>query len=203
MLGNTSLYPGYEGTLSGTLTLFGNLSFYAQADARGDVWQYDNTQQFRDRQNGFTAARVLGPAAYGTNPDGTPTDEAKIKWMRRFGCIPPNYGTPQQTTCVAWRTETWVDEDGVQRGGRNLSMTSVGGDYRQDAGFVRLREASLTYRIPNSIVRQYMRAQTASISLTMRNLNMWTDFDGFDPETDQFLTVPQDRRWTVRFFFTF
>jgi hypothetical protein len=56
-LGNTSLYPGYEGTLSGTLTLFGNLSFYALADGRGDVMQYDNTAQFRDRQNGFTGRR--------------------------------------------------------------------------------------------------------------------------------------------------
>jgi TonB-dependent starch-binding outer membrane protein SusC len=192
-LGKSANYPGHEGVLSATLTLFRNLSFYAQADRRGDFMQYDNTTQFRDRQNGFTAPAVLGPAAFGTNADGTPTDEARIQWMRRFGCLPPNYGTPQQGTCPAWVTED----------GRTLSRASVTGDYRQDAGFTRLREASVTYRIPSQFVQQFARAQTAHFSLSMRNIATWTNFDGFDPETDQFLTVPPDRRWTAKFYFTF
>jgi hypothetical protein len=196
-MGNTSEYPGHEGTLSATLTLFRNLSFYVQGDGRGDLQQYDNTGQFRDRQNGFTAANVLGPAAYGDD------DAAKIKWMRRFGCIPPNYGTPQQGACPAWVTETWTDANGAQRGGRTLSRTTVRGDYQQDASFFRLREASLSFRIPDRFVRDIARAQTASISFTARNLHTWTSFDGLDPESDQFLTVPADRRYTVRLFFTF
>jgi hypothetical protein len=202
-MGNTSEYPGREGTLSATLTLFRNLTFYVQGDGRGDLQQYDNTGQFRDRQNGFTAASVLGPAAYGTDANGNPTDEAKIKWMRRFGCIPPNYGTPQQGACPAWVTERWTDADGNQRGGRNLSRTTVRGDYQQDASFFRLREASVNFRIPDRFVRDIARAQTASISFTARNLHTWTKFDGLDPESDQFLTVPADRRYTVRLFFTF
>jgi TonB-dependent starch-binding outer membrane protein SusC len=192
-LGKSANYPGYEGVLSATMTLFRDLSFYAQADRRGDFMQYDNTSQFRDRQNGFTAPAVLGPVAYGTNPDGTATDEAKIKWMRRFGCIPANYGQTNQQACPAWVTED----------GRTLSRTAVSGDYRQDASFTRLREASVTYRVPSAFVQQFARAQTASVSLAMRNIRTWTAFDGMDPETDQFLTVPADRRWTVKFFFTF
>jgi TonB-linked SusC/RagA family outer membrane protein len=203
-LGNTSAYPGKEGTLSATLTLFRNLSFYVQGDGRGDVSVYDETTQFRDRSNGFTAPSVLGPAAYGTDANGNPTDEAKIKWMRRFGCIPPNYGTPQQGTCGAWVTETWTDPaTGAQRGGRTLTRASVRGDYQQSGAFFRLREASVSFRIPDRFVRDIARAQTASISFTARNLHTWTSFTGFDPESDQFLTVPADKRYTVRVFFTF
>jgi hypothetical protein len=201
-IGNQTLYPGHEGSFSANLTLFGNLTFYAQADGRGDFVQFNSTDQFRDRQNGFTAPAVLGPAAYGTNADGTPTEEAKIKWMRRFGCIPGAFGGPT-TTCSAWRTETWVDEDGVTRGGRALSRTTVQGDYLQDASFIKLREVSATYRIPSWMVRQYLRAQSASISLAVRNLKTWTKYDGFDPESLNFLAVPQDRRWVAKFFFTF
>jgi TonB-dependent SusC/RagA subfamily outer membrane receptor len=202
-MGNTSAYPGREGTLSATLTLFRNLSVYAQIDGRGDVQQYDETSQFRDRQNGFTGPAVLGPGAFGTDANGNPTDEAKIKWMRKFGCIPPNFGTPQQGACGAWVTETWTDSLGVQRGGRTLTRTTVRGDYQQDASFFRLREASINFRIPDRFVRDFARAQSASISFTARNLNTWTDFDGLDPESDQFLTVPADKRYTVRLFLTF
>ncbi|HEY0809758.1 MAG TPA: TonB-dependent receptor plug domain-containing protein, partial [Longimicrobiales bacterium] len=68
LLGYDVRYPKISGTASATLTLFGNLSFYALADARGGTIQFNSTDQFRDRQNGFTAAAVLGPAAFGTNP---------------------------------------------------------------------------------------------------------------------------------------
>ena len=61
----------------------------------------------------------------------------------------------------------------------------------------------VNYRFPSSFVQRYMRARGASIGLTMRNLHTWTDFTGLDPETGQFLTVPLDRRWTVRFNFNF
>lgn len=203
-LGNSPTYPAREGAVSATLTLFQNLSFYAQADGRGGIIQFNSTDQFRDRQNGFTAAAVLGPAAYGTNPDGTPTDRAKELWMRRFGCIPPNYGTTTQGTCTAWVTERYTDPvTGVQRGGRNLSRTEVGGDYNADGDFIKLREIAATYRIPARYAQNYIRAQTASITVAMRNLHMWTKYDGMDPESLNFLAVPQDRRWTARFNITF
>ncbi|HSL71373.1 MAG TPA: TonB-dependent receptor, partial [Longimicrobiales bacterium] len=197
-IGNSPNLPEWESTASATLTLLRNISFYAQFDGRGGVVQYDNTAQFRDRQNGFTAANVNGPAAYGANPDGTPTDAAKEKWMRKFGCIAP---CPHPG---AWMTETWTDSTGAQRGGRTLSRTTVRGDYIQDAGFIRLREVSVSYSLPRDIVSRYLRAQSLRLTVGMRNnLKTWTDFEGLDPESDQFLTVPADRRWTARLNFTF
>jgi TonB-linked SusC/RagA family outer membrane protein len=177
--GTTQDLPGYEGNLNSTLTLFRNLTFYAQADFRGDVLAFNNTDQFRDRSNGFSGLAVLGCAFYREDQDPTKcTDEERTKHMRKFG---------------PWVTTT----------GRTLSRGTVAGDYNEDAGFVRLREASVSYRVPSALVQRVARAQSAQVTVAFRNLKTWTNFTGLDPETDQFLTVPQDKRWTVRFNFTF
>jgi hypothetical protein len=177
-MGNGGDYPGWDAALSGSLTLFKNLSFYAQIDGRGDRMVFDGTNEFRDRQFGIGESSVRGAAAFGENPDGTPTDKAVIEYMKRFG---PFY-----------------NEDGSQ-----VNRGTVSGGYLQDGTFWRLREASVTYSLPREWARRYVRATSASVGLTMKNLHTWTDFTGLDPESDQFLTVPADKRWTVRFQVTF
>jgi len=177
-IGNDILLPGWETTLGATLTLFRNLSFYAQLDGRGDVAVFEGTGEFRDRQLPASEVAARGCVVYGTNPDGSCTDAARTKYMRRFG--------------------PWVTEDG-----RTLPRADVDGDYMQDGGFFKLREASVSYRIPATFVSRYLRAQTASLTVAMRNIKTWTEFEGMDPETQQFLTAPADRRWTARFNFTF
>lgn len=177
-IGNGSNYPGWDAAFSGTLTLFRNLSFYAQIDGRGDRMVFDGTNEFRDRQFGIGEPAVRGAAAYGTNPDGTPTEQAVIEYMRRFG--------PFET-----------------QSGASLNRSEVDGAYLQDGTFFRLREASVNFALPRDWARRYARATSAAIGLTMKNLHTWTDFTGLDPESDQFLTVPADRRWTLRFQVTF
>jgi TonB-linked SusC/RagA family outer membrane protein len=188
MVGNSKLYPGWGGGVSATLTLFENLSFFSNFDFVGDNMVYDNTNQFRDRQFGQGESAVRGAAAFGTDADGNPTDEARRQYMSRFG---------------PFITEEYIDEDGNPAGGRQLNRNSVAGAYLQDGSFVKLREVSANYRIPSSLVQRFTGARSASLGLSVRNLHTWTDFMGFDPESDQFLTVPQDRRWTLRFNFQF
>lgn len=188
LVGNSKNYPGIGGGLSATLTLFQNLSIYTNFDYVGDVMVYDGTSQFRDRQFGQGEANVRGAATFGVDADGNPTEAARREYMKRFG---------------PFVTEEYVDEDGNPAGGRQLNRNSVAGAYLQDGSFVKLREVSATYRVPTTFVQQYMRARGASVGLTVRNLHTWTDFTGLDPESDQFLTVPQDRRWTLRFNFQF
>lgn len=177
-IGNGSNYPGWDTAISGSLTLFKNLSFYAQVDGRGDRYLSDGTSEFRDRQFGIGEVSVKGAAAYGTNPDGTPTAEAIDQYMRRFG--------------------PFVNEDGDP-----VSRGNVEGAYLQDGTFFRLREASVFYQVPREFARKYAKASSLSVGLTMKNLHTWTDFTGLDPESDQFLTVPADRRWTMRVQVTF
>ncbi len=60
---------------------------------------------------------------------------------------------------------------------------SIFEEYVEDGSFVKLREIALTYTLPGSIVQQ-LRARNASITLSARNLNTWTDYTGWDPETN-------------------
>jgi hypothetical protein len=177
-VGNGQNYPGWETAFSSYLTLWEALTLYAQIDGRGDHSIYDSTAQFRDRSFGIGEVAVRGCAAFGTDSSGECTQEAQIKYMRKYG--------------------PFVTEDG-----QSVSRRSVDGDYRQEAHTFKLRELGVTYRFPTTFVQQYVRARSASIRFTMRNIHTWTNFLGLDPESDQFLSVPQDQRWTVGMTVTF
>ena len=60
---------------------------------------------------------------------------------------------------------------------------SIFEEYIEDGTWTKLREVSVTWAVPPSIGR-FLRAQSTSISLTGRNLKTWTDFTGWDPETN-------------------
>lgn len=51
----------------------------------------------------------------------------------------------------------------------------------KEADFIRWREVSLTYSIPRSLV-QRVNLRSLSISVSGRNLAIWTKYDGVDPE---------------------
>lgn len=55
----------------------------------------------------------------------------------------------------------------------------------QDASFVKLREVSATYSLPDHILPGI---DHASITVAGRELALWTKFKGPDPEVDQFVT---------------
>ncbi|MGH7462914.1 MAG: hypothetical protein ACREMA_18060, partial [Longimicrobiales bacterium] len=177
-IGNGPTLPGWETTASATLTLLKNLTFYAQVDGRGNVTDFNRTSEFRDRQIPVSMEAHLKCAAYGTNPDGTCTEAGRERYMRKFGPFFKENGDPVAGPDVDY---AWME----------------------NSGYLKLREASVSYRFPRGFVQQFMRAQSAQLMLSMRNVQTWTDFTGLDPESTQFLTVPADRRWMVRFNFTF
>jgi TonB-dependent starch-binding outer membrane protein SusC len=84
--------------------------------------------------------------------------------------------------------------------------------YIEDASFIRLSEVAMTYTLP---VRWAQKLKAAGASLTVggRNLGLWSDYTGFDPEvltgtgnnfgTQDFLTAPPVRRFTARLNLTF
>jgi len=53
----------------------------------------------------------------------------------------------------------------------------------QDAGWVRLRELTVAYQVPQSVLTA-LKISSAKISLTGRNLWLSTDYTGVDPETN-------------------
>jgi len=85
--------------------------------------------------------------------------------------------------------------------------------YMEKGDFWKLREVSLSYRLPNSVAAR-MGASRASVVLAGRNLGVWTRYTGMDPEINwngsgdnfgvsEFLTQPPVRYYTMRVNFTF
>lgn len=86
-------------------------------------------------------------------------------------------------------------------------MGTVGG-YIEDADFTRLSELSLTVDLPTNLVQRFGRFRGASLTFAGRNLALWTDYAGFDPEvnsnaafnftTADFLAQPPVRQFNAR-----
>ncbi|MFQ5537853.1 MAG: SusC/RagA family TonB-linked outer membrane protein [Gemmatimonadota bacterium] len=79
--------------------------------------------------------------------------------------------------------------------------------YIEDASFWRLREVSVTFNAPESM-SESLGASRLSLTLSGRNLGLWTDYSGLDPEisstgqsnftASEFLSQPPVRMWTAR-----
>ena len=77
----------------------------------------------------------------------------------------------------------------------------------EKASFIRLREASATYELPDAWARSF-RATRASFTIAARNLWKGTSFSGIDPEANyfegatgvvsNFQTTPPPTYWTFR-----
>jgi hypothetical protein len=66
--------------------------------------------------------------------------------------------------------------------------------FYQDGSFVKLREVAVSYNIPQRFVPL---ANRASITLTGRELALWTKYTGYDPETRSQRVVPPLTRLTA------
>jgi TonB-linked SusC/RagA family outer membrane protein len=58
-----------------------------------------------------------------------------------------------------------------------------------DGSFTRWRELSITYQLPSSVLRAF-KSTDASITLTGRNLHLFTKYPGLDPETNDAVGLP-------------
>jgi len=99
-----------------------------------------------------------------------------------------------------------ADETGIVR----VNERETG--FFEDAGFVKLRELSLTYFAPGAWASR-LGASALTFTLTGRNLATWTKYTGVDPElndagqsnfnTADFLTQPPVRYFLARINVTF
>jgi hypothetical protein len=61
--------------------------------------------------------------------------------------------------------------------------------YLQKGDYVRFRELSLQYSLSNDMAARLLRARSANIVASARNLKVWTAYRGVDPESDYQATV--------------
>jgi TonB-linked SusC/RagA family outer membrane protein len=55
----------------------------------------------------------------------------------------------------------------------------------QPGSFIRFRELTATYSLPERLAGRYLRARAASVNFAARNLKVWTNYRGLDPDNDR------------------
>jgi hypothetical protein len=91
---------------------------------------------------------------------------------------------------------------------RSTTTTAISPEWIQKADFTKLRELSFTYDLPVELVRR-TGAYAGTFMVSGRNLKVWKDYEGVDPEVNtyggrSFVRVdayasPMMRRWTAGF----
>ena len=86
--------------------------------------------------------------------------------------------------------------------------------YIESTDFVRLSEVAVTWNVPAAAARIF-KSGGMSVTFAGRNLGLWSDYTGFDPEVisnlsaantftvTDFLTNPPSRSYTLRVNFNF
>jgi TonB-linked SusC/RagA family outer membrane protein len=79
--------------------------------------------------------------------------------------------------------------------GRLAVLGSETAPYIEDGTYIKLREVSLSYSLPTSLVQDFSDNQISyvKIGVSARNLLMITDYTGYDPEVSQFGNVAVGR----------
>ena len=99
--------------------------------------------------------------------------------------------------------------------GENWWRTGLGNNFNgptsqgvEDGGFTRLREISVAYAFDQPWVRRRLGVSSLDLRLAGRNLALWTDYQGIDPETNltgpigagrgiDYFNSPNTRSWAV------
>ena len=106
------------------------------------------------------ASQDLRTAYGGTIPQGT----TFRGYEQDFGAGP-----------VAVNQDWWTSNGG--------GFGDVGEPFYEDASWTRLREVSLSYAFPSEVT-QKLKVSNIDLTLTGRNLFLWTKIDGFDPDNN-------------------
>jgi hypothetical protein len=69
--------------------------------------------------------------------------------------------------------------------------------YIEDATFVKLREVTFTYQLPETFVTRIPKVKSARLSISGRNLLTFTKYSGLDPEVSNFGNQPIARNIDV------
>ncbi len=87
----------------------------------------------------------------------------------------------------------------VDSKGAAVAPALVEDPFFSSADFVRFRELALTYTVPSTVARR-MRTSRATVTFGGRNLGLWTNYTGNDPETISDNAGPGDQFATTEFF---
>jgi TonB-linked SusC/RagA family outer membrane protein len=163
--------PTFEGSLSSTVTILGNIQVYAQLDRKSDFYIYNNTRQWRDRQSQNSEEYVRRSEIL--------TEEQRA---RRWGPFFTESGAEVGFNSVS--TEYLEPGDFTRL--REVSVTYT--LPRELAGHFRASGASFTVGARNLALWTKYSGPDPEINSSTGSFSR-----------SDFLTVPSPRRWVARF----
>ncbi len=162
--------PKWTGSVRSNVRFLRNFQLSGLLDIRhgGQVW------------NGTRGALVY----FGTHSDTEIRREERTFGTDYF--VGPGVGQPDgksgPVVGPGVGTAVTLDEDWWLANGGGFG--DVSSHYIEDAGFVKLREVSLSYTMDNSFVRNTLGLSSLDLRIAGRNLQTWTNYSGIDPETN-------------------
>jgi len=171
-----SANPKWTGSIRNEFTLFKNFTVSAFVDivqgnyimnhGAGALFSYGTHKGTEDRGQ---VKSIPLTGKFGTGPDGR-TD------IQGFGpgAIVVNgksVGKPVELT------EAWYRSAGAGFSGDGFQFT-------EDGSYIKLREVSVSYRLRNKFVNS-LGLSDIVFRLSGRNVRTWTDYTGFDPESNR------------------
>ena len=173
-----NIHPTFEGSLQSGVTFLKQFRLQASVDTKQDFVIRNLTDFFRETQL-VRSNRRLDPNVL-----------SRRERLRRYG-----NDTPGQPAFV-------------QQNGFTTTVDEVREAYLQPGDFVRLREVAFTWNVPSRLMARMRGVSGATLGIGVQNVALWTDYEGADPELlsaanvdfsrDDFLTLPNPRRWTLR-----
>lgn len=131
-----------------------------------------------DAYNGTRGAIYVFGTHIDTDRRSTTGTYGKDWDTKRFPDVAgPGKGVVGLSTPQQW--EDWLSITGT--GG---SFAGPGEQFMEDAGFVKLRELSLTFSLDQPFVRSLTGFGSADLRFAGRNLKTWTKYRGLDPEVN-------------------
>lgn len=178
VIGNPN--PDYRMSIGNTFNVKG-LSLYALFDFQvgGNIW------------NGTRGALMNYGVAKDTDIETTVTsaEAAQIKTFDGYTIATSPRSTVNSDGSYTFRGtlgdfgggQVALDEQWYRNTGGGFG---VNGPFVEDASWARLREVTLSYTLNSSGFKRASKLSAITFGITGRNLALWTDYKGIDPETN-------------------
>ncbi len=161
-------HPRYTMSYSTALKIMNKITLSGLLDVRKGGDAYDGTRG---------ALYVFG-THIDTNRRSTTGTYGKDWDTKRYPDVAgPGAGKVGLATPSDW--EDWMNTTGTGGG-----FAGPGEQFMEDAGFVKLRELSLTFSVNQPVIRNLTGFGSADFRIAGRNLKTWTKYRGLDPEVN-------------------
>ena len=182
-----------------SITLYKKLSLSALVDIRNGAQNWNGTRG---------ALQSFGKALSTTPRTDCPTNTTcTTTFTRTFGTnIFPGPVVGPGAGLAVPIGQGWFNAPGIGGG----VFSGPGGQLVDNGSYTRIREISAAYTFDQSWVKKSLGLSSIDVRVSGRNLKVWTDYEGVDPETNlyggtgigrgiDYFNNPQSRSWAINF----